>query len=96
MIIELSDLFDITIDELLRSDEDLTEKIIQDNKQLKFLDLKGYFMLVVGVLSGILLVSFLKNGELNWTITGATFAFSVLGFFILLLIRFERKRARAK
>ena len=51
-------------------------------------------MLVVGVLSGILLVSFLKNGEVNWTITGATFAFSVLVFFILLLIRVEMKRAR--
>ncbi|GKV68638.1 hypothetical protein NCCP2716_11360 [Sporosarcina sp. NCCP-2716] len=44
VIIELSNLFDITIDELLRSDEDLTEKIIQDSKQLKFVDLKAYFM----------------------------------------------------
>ncbi len=51
------------------------EKIIQNSKQLKFLDLKGYFMLVAGVLSGILLVNFLKNGEVNWTITGATLVF---------------------
>nr|WP_233201553.1 MULTISPECIES: hypothetical protein [unclassified Sporosarcina] len=72
------------------------EKIIQNSKQLKFLDLKGYFMLVAGVLSGILLVSFLKNGEVNWTITGATLVFSVLGFFTILLIRVEMKRASAK
>ncbi|PGS55411.1 helix-turn-helix domain-containing protein [Bacillus sp. AFS041924] len=34
ILIKLSDLFDITIDELLRSDEELKEKIIQDSKQL--------------------------------------------------------------
>src|SRR5699024_12252854 len=34
VIIDLSDLFDITIDELLRSDEELKEKVIQDSKQL--------------------------------------------------------------
>lgn len=73
----------------------MTEKIIQDSKQ-KFLDLKGYFMLVAGVLSGILLVSLLKNGEVNWTITGATLAFSVLLFFSILLIRVEMKKANAK
>jgi transcriptional regulator with XRE-family HTH domain len=34
VIIDLSDLFGITIDELLRSDEDLKAKVIQDSKQL--------------------------------------------------------------
>ena len=34
MIIDLSNLFGITIDELLRSDEELKEKVIQDSKQL--------------------------------------------------------------
>src|SRR5699024_2729378 len=34
VIIDLSDLFDITIDELLRSDEELKEKVIRDSKQL--------------------------------------------------------------
>lgn len=96
VIIELSNLFDITIDELLRSDEDLTEKIIQDSKQVKFLDLKGYFILIAGVLSGIILVSFLKNGEINWTVAGTTLALSLLGFFTILLVRVEMKKLRAK
>jgi len=36
VIIDLSDLFGITIDELLRSDEVLKEKVIQDSKQLAY------------------------------------------------------------
>lgn len=36
VIINLSDLFEITIDELLRSDEELKEKVIQDSKQLAY------------------------------------------------------------
>ena len=36
IIIHLSDLFGITIDELLRSDEELTQKIIEDSKQLAY------------------------------------------------------------
>ncbi len=36
VIIDLSDLFNITIDDLLRSDEDLKEKVIQDSKQLAY------------------------------------------------------------
>ena len=36
IIIHLSDLFSITIDELLRSDEELTQKIIEDSKQLAY------------------------------------------------------------
>ncbi|MDQ0429221.1 transcriptional regulator with XRE-family HTH domain [Planomicrobium stackebrandtii] len=34
VIINLSDLFGVTIDELLRSDEELKDKVIQDSKQL--------------------------------------------------------------
>src|SRR5699024_4368883 len=43
VIIDLSDLFDITIDELLRSDEALTEKVIQDSKQLAHPKWKTFF-----------------------------------------------------
>ena len=43
VIIELSDLFGITIDELLRSDEELTEKVIQDSKQLAHPRWKAFF-----------------------------------------------------
>lgn len=43
IIIDLSDLFNITIDELLRSDEELKEKVIQDSKQLAYPRWKVFF-----------------------------------------------------
>ena len=43
IIIKISDLFGLTIDELLRSDEDLTEKVIRDSKQLAHPKLKFTF-----------------------------------------------------
>src|SRR5690554_2363449 len=51
VIIDLSDLFGITIDELLRSDQELKEKVIQDSKQLAFPKWKVFFdsMFLLGV-----------------------------------------------
>ncbi|KAB2332619.1 helix-turn-helix domain-containing protein [Bacillus mesophilum] len=46
IIIRLSDLFEISIDELLRSDEELTEKVIKDSKQLAHPKLKFLFDVV--------------------------------------------------
>lgn len=43
VIIDLSGLFGITIDELLRSDEELKEKVIQDSKQLAYPKWKTFF-----------------------------------------------------
>ena len=43
IIIHLSDLFGITIDELLRSDEELTQKVINDSKQLAYPKWKVFF-----------------------------------------------------
>lgn len=43
IIIELSDLFDITIDEMLRSDNKLTEQVIQDSKKLAYPKWKTFF-----------------------------------------------------
>lgn len=43
VIIDLSGLFGITIDELLRSDEELKEKVIQDSKQLAYPKWKIFF-----------------------------------------------------
>ncbi|SHF98540.1 helix-turn-helix domain-containing protein [Ornithinibacillus halophilus] len=43
VIIHLSDLFGITIDELLRSDEELKEKVIEDSKQLAYPKWKVFF-----------------------------------------------------
>src|SRR5690606_30065055 len=36
IIIKVSDLFGVTIDELLRSDEELTKQVIKDSKQLAY------------------------------------------------------------
>ena len=52
VIIDLSDLFGITLDELLRSDEELKEKVIQDSKQLAYPKWKVFFdsVFLLGVL----------------------------------------------
>nr|MBO2504280.1 transcriptional regulator [Bacilli bacterium] len=52
VIIALSDLFGITIDEMLRSDNDLKEKVIQDSKKLAHPKLKSFFdsLFLLGVL----------------------------------------------
>ncbi len=43
IIIKISDLFGVTIDELLRSDEELTKKVIQESKRLAHPKLKFTF-----------------------------------------------------
>lgn len=43
IIIKLSDLFGITIDELLRSDEELKKKVIEDSRQLAYPRWKVFF-----------------------------------------------------
>ena len=65
VIIDLSDLFGITIDELLRSDEELKEKVIQDSKQLAYPKWKVFFDTVF-LLGAFLLVSKLIIFALNY------------------------------
>lgn len=48
---------------------------------------KAYFGLIAGVLTGIIVVSMLRNGEMNWVVTGTTFSLSVLAFFAILITR---------
>ncbi|MEK5078833.1 helix-turn-helix transcriptional regulator [Solibacillus sp. FSL W7-1436] len=43
VIIDLSDLFGITIDEMLRSDGELKEKVIRDSKKLAYPKWKAFF-----------------------------------------------------
>ena len=59
VIIDLSDLFEITIDELLRSDEELKEKVIQDSKQLAYPKWKVLFdsMFLLGAFLLVLKIS---------------------------------------
>ncbi|WP_337100599.1 transcriptional regulator [Paenibacillus sp. YIM B09110] len=51
IIIKVSDLFGVAIDELLRSDEELTKKVIHDGKQLAYPRLKFLFdvLFLIGV-----------------------------------------------
>lgn len=68
IIIGLSDLFEISIDELLKSDEDLKDKVIQDSQQPKEPSVFSSILFTAGIMLGIILVSLLKNGEINWTV----------------------------
>lgn len=68
IIIDLSDLFGISIDELLKSDKDLKEKVIQDSKVSTSSKWLSSILFIVGILFGIILVSLLKNGEVNWSV----------------------------
>ncbi|OMF30111.1 transcriptional regulator [Paenibacillus sp. FSL H8-0548] len=56
IIIKISDLFGLTIDELLRSDEELTKKVIIASKQLAHPKLK--FLFDVLFLAGLVLLVF--------------------------------------
>lgn len=49
--------------------------------------IKSYVYLFLGVIAGVMIVSVLRNGEINWGLIGAITALSVLGFFAFLFIR---------
>ncbi|MYL73105.1 helix-turn-helix domain-containing protein [Halobacillus litoralis] len=78
IIIRLSDLFKITIDELLRSDEELKEKVIEDSKKLAHPKLKfsfdvlfliGFVFLIIKI--GIIILN--KFTALELTLLGGSF-----------------------
>lgn len=78
ILIKLSDLFEVTIDELLRSDENLTNKVIKDSKKLAYPRLKLFFdvFLLVGlallvIKLGVLLLN--KVTVLDITLYGGKF-----------------------
>src|SRR5699024_240317 len=92
IIINLSDLFNITIDELLRSDDELKEKVIQDSK--KQLGWQSYILIGLGVLMGIVIVSLIKYQEINLISIGRAIGFSVILFISYLLMRIGTKRVK--
>ncbi|ANB56602.1 helix-turn-helix family protein [Anoxybacillus sp. B7M1] len=78
IIIKLSDLFDVTIDELLRSDEELTEKLIKDSRKLAYPKLKAFFdvLIFIGVIFLIIKIGVLilnKLTEMDMTLYGGAF-----------------------
>jgi transcriptional regulator with XRE-family HTH domain len=78
VIIKLSDLFEVTIDELLRTDEELKEKVIKDSKQLAHPKLKFLFDVVflLGVTLLILKLGFFglnKFANTDFSLPGGKF-----------------------
>lgn len=89
IIIKISDLFDVTIDELLRSDEELKNKVIKDGKQLAYPKLKFIcdVLVVIGVVLllvkiGILLLN--KFTSLDFNLYGGNFFWN-FGSLILMV-----------
>lgn len=66
ILMDISDLFKITIDELLRSDENLKSKVIADSKKSYKSNLKNELLTALGIIVAIIFVSYLKNNQLNW------------------------------
>jgi len=89
IIIHLSDLFGITIDELLRSDEELTQKVIEDSKQLAHPKWKVFFdsLFMMGVFLFITkIVVWMLNKFAGASITLVADASYVMNFLPLILM----------
>ncbi|WP_168120886.1 helix-turn-helix transcriptional regulator [Paenibacillus sp. HB172176] len=89
IIIKLSDLFEVSIDELLRSDKELTNKVIEESKHLAYPRLKALFdiLFLAGVLLLVikLIVLFLnKTTSLDVTLAGGSFLWN-FGSLILMV-----------
>lgn len=89
-IISISDLFGVTIDELLRSDEELTKKVIKDSKQLAYPKLKATFdlLFLVGVILFVVKIGVVilnKLTPLEMTLYGGSLLWN-LGTLILMAV----------
>jgi len=89
IIIKISDLFGITIDELLRSDEELKKKVIKDSRQLAYPKLKSLFdvLFLVGIALLIIKIGIVilnKFTPLDFTLYGGSFVWN-FGSLILLI-----------
>ena len=49
--------------------------------------LRSHVYMFLGVIAGIMIVSLLRNGEINWGLIGTITALSVLALFAALFIR---------
>lgn len=78
VIMKVSDLFGVSIDELLRSDEELKEKVIKDSKQLAYPKLKFTFdvLFLAGVALMVIKIGVLLMNRLtdfNFTMYSGSF-----------------------
>jgi transcriptional regulator with XRE-family HTH domain len=97
VIINLSDLLNITIDELLRSDDGLKEKVIQDSKGSTDLNWKSYLLTGLGILMGIVIASIIKNDGMDWiSISWAAVATAAFLYLVSLLFPQGSKKSGKK
>lgn len=90
IIIKISDLLGLTIDELLRSDEELTKQVIKESKQLAYPRLKFMFdvLFLVGfvlLVTKIGLLVWNKFTQLDVTLPGGIFLWNA-GPLILMVV----------
>lgn len=89
IIIKLSDLFGITIDELLRSDEELKKKVIKDSKQLAYPKLKYMFdvLFLIGVALLIIKLGTVVLNKLtdsDFTLVGGSFFWNFASLILMI------------
>ncbi|AIF45701.1 hypothetical protein [Virgibacillus sp. SK37] len=53
---------------------------------------KSLFYVIVGLLTGIIIVSMIRNGEINWEVTGYTAGTVILAFFVTISIYLAKKQ----
>ena len=90
IIIKLSDFFGVTIDELLRSDEELKEKVINDSKQLAHPKLKFMFdvLFLIGIALLIIKIGIVLLNELtalDSTLIGGSFFWNFGSLFLMIV-----------
>lgn len=91
IIIHLSDLFNITIDELLRSDDKLTKKVIQDSKQ-KFSILSLLVKVIIGILfsfGGVAYVMLVPDANYLMVVAPYLIAAMLVGWAIADIIKYK-------
>lgn len=44
---------------------------------------RAFFYLILGLLTGITIVSMMRNGEINWTVIGYTTVTAIVAFFVI-------------
>jgi len=94
-IINLSDLFDITIDELLRSDDRLKEKVIEDGTKNKYMTFKAQLLCFLGIFFGMIITSFIKNGTVEWLSIFELIIYTMASLYLLNLL-FANKKVNSK
>ena len=92
VIINLSDLFGITIDELVRSDGELKEKIIQDSKGSTDLNWKVHLLSGLSIVMGIVIVILIKHDGIDWKSIGyAVVSTAAFLYLVTLLMQGSKK-----